>query len=185
MPTEPVFNVASVKTCTGALGPFRRMAIWFQGCVFGCNGCCNPELQPLEPRHMVGLGELLAIAEKAREEHGVEGVTFIGGEPTLQAGLKDLARGLKGMGLGIIMFTGNRFEDLDPELVKSLDLVIDGRFERGKRDRERNLVGSTNQRLVEVTDRYHDVLDWFNVKRPDYVEMDVSGDLIIANGSAF
>ena len=182
--TEPRFNIASVKLCTEALGPGKRMAIWFQGCEFGCRGCCNPELQPLEPRHIVPLSELMGIADRAKRECGIEGVTFIGGEPTLQTGLSDLAKGIKGSGLGIVMFTGRLFSELDEELVKHLDTVIDGRFEADNRDYERNLIGSKNQRIINVTDRYADD-DWFVNTRPDYIEIDVDGDRTISNGSAY
>ena len=182
--TEPRFNIASVKLCTEALGPGRRMAIWFQGCEFGCAGCCNPELQPLEPRNIVSMSEVLEIARKAKEDHSIEGVTFIGGEPTLQSGLPALAEGLQGMDLGIVMFTGRLFSELDENLVKHLDLVIDGRFEIDNRDEERNLIGSKNQRIINVTDRYADD-SWFTDTRPDFIEIDVDGNQMISNGSAY
>ena len=60
--SKPLFNVASIKMCTEALGPFKRMSIWFQGCNIGCKGCCNPELQPLEPRNLMSLDQIVSIA---------------------------------------------------------------------------------------------------------------------------
>ena len=182
---EPIFNVASVKLCTEALGPFRRMAIWFQGCNLGCKDCCNPELQPFEPRHLVGLSELLGSARRSRDENGIEGVTFIGGEPTLQRNLEVLARGLKELGLGVLMFTGRDYDDIPDNLKDNLDLVIDGRFETDNRDDERNLIGSRNQRIIDISGRYADHLDWFMETRPDFIEVDVLDDYFITNGSAF
>jgi len=161
------------------------MAIWFQGCDIGCRGCCNPELQPFVARHIVAQSQILDIARRSKEEYGVEGVTLIGGEPTLQSSLDLLARGLKDMGLGIILFTGRNFEDLEDSLTSCLDLVIDGRFVMEERDHERNLIGSKNQRIIEVSDRYHDCLDWFTTTRPDYIEIDVQDGTFITNGSAF
>ncbi len=119
------------------------------------------------------------------DEYGIEGVTLIGGEPTLQASLNSLVRELRDIGLGIILFTGRDFEDLEDSLTSFLDLVIDGRFVMEERDHERNLIGSKNQRIIEVSDRYHDCLDWFTTTRPDYIEVDVQGDIFITNGSAF
>ena len=182
---EPFYNVASVKLCTEALGPFKRMAIWFQGCTFNCRGCCNPELQPLEPRHLVSLTELLESARRSKDENGIEGVTFIGGEPTLQRNLSDLAEGLNDLGLGVLMFTGRSIDELSDNLKEHLDLVIDGRFEVDNRDYERNLVGSCNKRIVDLSGRYADCLDWFMETRPDFIEIDVLGDSFITNGSAF
>ena len=181
---EPRFNVASMKLCTRALGPFKRMAIWFQGCDIGCPGCCNPKLQPLVPRNIIGLSELLEVASKSRDDNGIEGVTLIGGEPTLQSGLSELVHGIRALGLGVILFTGREFEDLDENLVSGLDLVIDGRYDNGNPDHSRNLVGSCNQRIVDVSGRYAGN-DWFTVIRDDYIEMDVEGFEIHCSGSVF
>ncbi len=182
--TEPRFNVASVKICTEALGPGKRMAVWFQGCNLGCKGCCNPELQPFEPKHIMGLSELLNIAQQSKNDLGIEGVTLIGGEPTLQSGLADLARGLHETNLGVILFTGRLFSELDEGLIENLDLVIDGRFEIDNRDEERNLIGSKNQRMIFVSDRYEDD-DWFTNTRHDFIEIDVVEDQFISNGSSY
>lgn len=182
---EPIYNVASVKLCTEALGPFKRMAIWFQGCSFDCKGCCNPELQPLVPKHLVGLSELLEVARRSRDENGIEGVTFIGGEPTLQRNLHLLSKGLRELGLGILMFTGRKYEDIHDELTNTLDLVVDGKFEKDNLDHNRNLIGSCNQNIVDVSGRYSKHLDWFTVVRSDYIEVDIFDDLFITNGSVF
>lgn len=182
---EPIYNVASVKLCTEALGPFKRMAIWFQGCIFNCKGCCNPELQPLEPRQIISLTELLEFARKSKNENGIEGVTFIGGEPTLQRDLSVLAKGLKDLGLGVLLFTGRVIDELPGNLKEHLDLVIDGRFEADNRDYKRNLIGSCNQRIIDISGRYADKLDWFTEIRPDFIEVDVLDGSFITNGSTF
>ena len=181
---EPLFNIASVKKCTMALGPGARMALWFQGCNIGCEGCCNPELQPMVPRHVVGLSELLDVAADSKGSLDIEGVTLIGGEPTMQRSLPELARGIRSLGLGIILFTGREFSELEPELVGNVDTVIDGRFVSTDRDYDRNLIGSRNQRIVNVTDRYSDST-WFTERRCDFVEVDLDGDEMVTNGSAF
>lgn len=49
------FNVASINTCTEAEGPYKRLCIWFQGCDIHCKGCCNPDYQPFEARHIMSL----------------------------------------------------------------------------------------------------------------------------------
>ena len=173
-----------MKLCTEALGPYKRMSIWFQGCNIGCKDCCNPELQPFETRHILSLSELIRIATNAKEQYGIEGITFIGGEPTLQSNLARLAHAFHDLGLGIIMFTGRLFSELDDGLVRYLDMVIDGRFETDNRDMTRNLVGSNNQKIINVSDRYSDN-DWFTDLRPDYIEIDLEEDQMISSGSAY
>ena len=176
-----LFNVAGIRTATRAEGPGLRMVVWFQGCDIRCPGCCNPGLQPLEPRRLMTTEDLLVAASEAKAL-GAEGVTLLGGEPTLQAGLPALCSALQGMGLGVILFTGRRFEDLDPELVGSVDLVVDGEFLEDQPDGARNLVGSRNQRIVDVSGRYAGSMGWFNEPRPLRVEVSVAGDELLISG---
>lgn len=103
----------------------------------------------------------------------------------MQRNLSVLAKGIKDLGLGILMFTGRDVEDLQKDLIEHLDLVIDGRFEVEDRDYERNLIGSHNQRIINLSGRYADHIDWFTKTRSDYIEVDILDDSFITNGSAF
>ena len=99
------YNVAQIHLCTECEGPFRRVAIWFQGCTLHCEGCCNPQLQPLIPKHIMTFEELLSVIEMSHELYHTEGVTFLGGEPTLQMNLSNLAAALQEQNIGVILFT--------------------------------------------------------------------------------
>ena len=156
------FNVAYIKLCTKTEGPFNRCCIWFQGCNLHCKGCCNEDLQPLIPNHIVSLDELLNIVKQAKEEFNIEGITLSGGEPSLQTGLVEFNNEIHKLGLGIIMFSGKNKEQLAKELVNSIDLLIDGPFIEDKLDNQRILLGSTNKKLSLITDRYKDYADYFN-----------------------
>jgi anaerobic ribonucleoside-triphosphate reductase activating protein len=173
------FNIACINQCTEAEGPEKRLAIWFQGCDKRCAGCCNPELFDFKPTHILTLDELFAIIMEAKESFGIEGVTYLGGEPTLQQGLPELSKAVRAAGLGIILFTGRKVEEIDDELKTAVDLIVDGGFEQDKRDAARNLVGSTNQRLIFVTDRYRPHEQWFYTSRPKRVEINIAGGLFI------
>jgi len=176
---EILFNVARINLCTEAEGPDKRMAIWFQGCTIGCPGCCNPELQEMKKAHIMTLEEIVKIAFKSKEENDIEGVTYIGGEPTLQKYLSELSIELSKIGLGVILFTGYKIKQLKESLISSVDLIIDGQFIESKIDKERNLVGSTNQTFNHISDRYIKDMDWFNVKRDFQVDINVISDLVI------
>ncbi len=173
------FNVALINRCTEAEGPGKRLAIWFQGCDKRCEGCCNPELLDFKPAHIVTGEELLAIITAAKAEFGIEGVTFLGGEPTLQQGLAKLAQAIKAKGLGVILFTGKLVEEVSDELTAAVDLIIDGGFEQNKREQERNLIGSTNQRIIFITERYRPQGQWFYAARPKQIEINISDSLFI------
>jgi len=176
------FNVARIVTCSEVEGPFKRLAIWFQGCDIHCLGCCNPELQEFCVANILTMTELLEIILHAQKQFGIEGVTFCGGEPSMQRGLNFLGHKLRELGLGTILFSGHLVEDLPKELVDSVDMIIDGPFQIGNLDRERRLVGSTNQRLLNITGRYVEQMDWF-FRHEMIGEVHIS-DAILMNGDA-
>ncbi|MCD8208006.1 MAG: radical SAM protein [Bacteroidales bacterium] len=175
------FNVAEINLCTEIEGPGKRLTIWFQGCDILCRGCCNPDFQPLEKRHVLTLDELSDIVSDAKERFGIEGVTYSGGEPTLQKGLPQLTARLKGMGLGVISFTGKSYESVKEEL-SGCDLVIDGPFVESEKDGERRLVGSKNQNIICLTDRYKDELAWWTRGAIDTAVEVNFADKIFTNG---
>lgn len=178
------FNIAAINQCTEAEGPFKRLAIWFQGCNIQCAECCNPQLFSLRKANVISLTKLIEVIKEAKHNFDIEGVTFLGGEPTMQQGLSELSKAIQKLGLGVLLFTGKILEELPEELVKSVDLIIDGKFEKDKMDNERNLIGSKNQRLICISDRYNNSLDWFYSIRPKKVEMNVS-EKIFSTGDVF
>ena len=174
------FNVAYIKLLTKIEGPFNRCCIWFQGCNIKCKGCGNPDLQPLEPRHIITQDELLSIVSGAKEKYGIEGVTFTGGEPSLQLGLQELNDEIHKLGLGIIMFSGKERAQLDTGLINSVDLLIDGPFIENQIDNSRLLLGSKNKKLHFITDRYINEKDYFD--SPISFEEVVAEDYMFING---
>ncbi len=67
-----------------ANGPGLRSVVFFQGCSLACRNCFNPDSHSFSGAEVT----ILAVAERvlrAHQEHGVEGVTFSGGEPMQQA----------------------------------------------------------------------------------------------------
>lgn len=173
------FNIAAINLCTESEGPFKRLAIWFQGCNIQCAECCNPKLFALKHANIVSLEELIEIILSAKNNFEIEGVTYLGGEPTMQKGLAELSQRLKTLDIGVLLFTGNNFEELSRELIQNVDLIFDGKFEKDNIDNERNLIGSKNQRLFCLTDRYKNSLDWFNIPRPKQIEISIGENLFI------
>ena len=177
------FNVASINTCTEAEGPYKRLCIWFQGCNIRCPGCCNPDYQPFEARHIMSLEELMAVIKEAKTRFEIEGVTYSGGEPTCQQNLSLLTKEIKSLGLGVISFTGRTYEDV-PEIFEGCDVVLDGSFKADLPETKRRLLGSENQRIICLTERYKDCIDIWFADHNKVVEVSV-GSKIIANWDKF
>lgn len=139
-----------------AEGPGLRTAVWTQGCSIRCKGCINPHLFNPRGGKFVDPTEIVSQAL----EHGVEGLTLLGGEPFDQAtACASLARLARNAGLGVICFTGYTRESLELQaeaacLIAEVDLLIDGPYLADIPDPERALVGSTNQRFIHLTSRY-------------------------------
>jgi anaerobic ribonucleoside-triphosphate reductase activating protein len=80
--------------------------------------------------------------------------------------------------LGVILFTGLLYKDIPSSLIQNVDIIVDGGFEKDNLDNERNLIGSRNQEIYFVSERYKSCPDWFYIKRPKRVEINLSGDIV-------
>ena len=155
-------NMASRLPCTEAEGPGRRAALWVQGCNKRCRGCCNPAYLQLVEREFVSASSVLDWLEDAHHAHDLEGVTFLGGEPMLQAqGLTVVAQGAQSLGLSVMVFSGYTKSELDvlrlpgaDQLLRYTDVLVDGPFEANLPEQSRRWVGSTNQQFNYLTERY-------------------------------
>lgn len=143
---------------THAEGPGIRTAFWVQGCTRACPGCFEQDLWAMDGGTEIPVDDIMS--EVIGERGVIEGVTFLGGEPFLQAGeVSSAAEAAHNAGLSVITFTGYRYEELSDvphsqELLKSTDVLIDGAYIEELRDFSRPLVGSKNQRFIFLTDRY-------------------------------
>lgn len=149
-------RIAHLTPDTDAEGPGRRFAVWVQGCPIRCPGCCNPEM------FATAGGRLISVDELADTIQGVEGLTLLGGEPFEQAGAAAaLARRLRDRGLSVVIFSGWTREELvargDPAvdaLLAAADVLVDGRYDGARPEARRRWIGSANQRVHFLTDRY-------------------------------
>lgn len=134
-------------------GPGVRYTIFVQGCEHHCKGCHNPQTWDLEGGQWRGLG---TIFNEIVYSPLVTGVTFSGGEPFLQARkLSLLAAVLHDRGYSLWAYTGFTWDKLikDPErmeLLKWLDVVVDGPFIEAQKSLELDFRGSANQRIIDV-----------------------------------
>lgn len=155
-------NMASRLPCTEAEGPGRRAALWVQGCNKRCRGCCNPAYLQLAERELVSASSVLDWLRNAHHAHDLEGVTFLGGEPMLQAqGLAFVAQGAQSLGLSVMVFSGYTKNELDvlqlpgvDQLLRYTDVLVDGPYEANLPEHSRRWAGSTNQQFHYLTARY-------------------------------
>ena len=136
-------------------GPGLRAVIWCQGCFHNCPGCHNPQTHSPEGGRLVAAAEVI---EKISALKIHQGITFSGGEPFLQAtALVPIAEAAHRRGLDVWSYSGYTFEELlqDPrpgcvELLRNIDVLVDGRFIAELRDLSLRFRGSSNQRIIDV-----------------------------------
>ncbi len=182
-------QIAQIVPATEAEGPGLRFAVWFQGCPLRCPGCCNPEFLPFRGGTTTTVAELIGrLNDQVRATPTLEGISLLGGEPFAHAAAGAVfVEEARRLGLSVMIYSGYTLEDLrakgdaDVErLLAHTDLLVDGPFVREQPDTARRWVGSTNQRLHFLTDRY-DAADpcW---RQRNTLEIRVRGTEVIVNG---
>lgn len=145
------------------MGPGLRAVIWVQGCSLGCPGCISVDSWGSSEGESMLVSDLASWVEA---QTGIEGITLSGGEPMQQAAALNLLikRVRLTRELGVVCYTGYTYEYLNrsgnPEqmnLLAAVDLLIDGRYVAAKHANLR-WRGSSNQRLIALTDRYRDTV---------------------------
>ncbi len=171
-------RVYKILKKTKVEGPGVRYCIWFQGFSKHCKGCWAKETWDKNGGKEYDEKEILKDILNTK---GIEGVTFLGGEPFEQSdALEVLAKGVQESGLSVLCFTGLNFEDIkDLEVIKYIDLLIDGEFKEEEKDFSRPWVGSKNQRYHFLTSRYNE--DIFKYKNKIEVNIKKNG-VIFING---
>ncbi|MBE0507435.1 MAG: radical SAM protein [Marinospirillum sp.] len=181
-------NLAARLACTEAEGPGRRAAIWVQGCNKRCRGCCNPAYLPLVERDFVSASSVLEWLENAHHLHDLEGVTFLGGEPMLQAqGLAVVAQGAQLLGLSVMVFSGYTRAELEVmqlpasfQLLEYTDVLVDGMYDANLPDLSRRWIGSKNQQFHYLTLRYDNQIEIDGeVERMVEVHLKIDGSMFV------
>lgn len=107
--------------------------VFTQGCNIRCKYCHNPELLPVSGDTSYSEEEILYYLEKRK--NCLEGLVITGGEPTLQADLKDFIKKVKALGYKIKLDTNGTNpqmvrELIDEQLVDFIAMDIKAPFEK-------------------------------------------------------
>ncbi|NDV66718.1 pyruvate formate-lyase-activating protein [Bacteroides sp. 224] len=108
-------------------GPGLRLVVFLQGCNFRCLYCANPDTIAIKEGNITQPDEIVRMAVNQKAFFGKRGgITFSGGEPTMQAkALIPLFKELKENGIHICVDTnGSIWNDDVKELFQLTDLVL-------------------------------------------------------------
>lgn len=130
-----------------------RTVIWFQGCLHNCKGCQNPETHDMNGGMVVDIDKIKMQLKNLKYQSGI---TLSGGDPFFQPeAALEIAKFAKSIGLNVWAYTGFTYEALLSDksrldLLKYVDVLVDGKFMIDKKSLNCKFRGSTNQRLIDV-----------------------------------
>ena len=139
-------------------GPGVRVSIFTQGCAFHCKNCFNPETHDFK-----GGKEFTEDTENTLlnlcDHDYVEGLSVLGGEPLHPNNIEGTTKMVKDFKTkypdkNVWMWTGFSFDkDLkDKEIMKYVDVLVDGQYQDELANPTLSWKGSSNQRVIDVQD---------------------------------
>ena len=147
-----MLRILHIVEGTSVDGPGLRTSIYMAGCTHHCPGCHNPDSwnpQGGEERTLDELMRVIAYNEAP--------VTLSGGDPLQQPeGTRALIHRVKQeLGYNVWCFTGYTWEEIEKDsvlldVVREVDVLVDGPFIQAERDTTLRFCGSRNQRLIDV-----------------------------------
>ncbi|MGL4820120.1 MAG: anaerobic ribonucleoside-triphosphate reductase activating protein [Bacilli bacterium] len=159
MDNKQTLRVSSACTFDSFVdGEGIRSVVWTQGCTHHCPGCHNSGTHALDGGWLVDVDDVI---EELRHFPLQDGVTLSGGEPFLQpTALIPIAAWAKNNEKDAWAYSGFTFEQLldsarvelqdASELLRLIDVLVDGRYIERERDLRLPFRGSRNQRLIDV-----------------------------------
>ena len=136
-------------------GPGIRVSLFVQGCNRHCDGCFNPETWDYSKGQIFNrrIQELFLDLGKEKK---ITGFSILGGEPLDQdERMLELIKKIKERypDKTIWMWTGHTYEDLTDkqmEIVKLIDVLVDGPFIISQKCPGKRFRGSMNQRIIDI-----------------------------------
>jgi len=159
-----MLNIFHIEKTNLVNGDGIRYVLWLQGCNLACDGCWNGETWSFGENILKSVDDVFSEIISFKD---LNGVTFTGGEPFLQAGkLSQLAEKIKlKTDLTIQIFTGFELEELSSKDQKRLldftDILVSGRYDITKEN--------NNQKITLINSE----TDMWNFNNSD-IQIDIS-----------
>lgn len=136
-------------------GDGLRTVLWVAGCTHCCKDCQNPITWDVNGGVPFDEAAKQELFEKLNHDY-ISGITFSGGDPLHPLNrepITALAKEIKATfpDKTIWLYTGFLWEDLQKEeILKYIDVLVDGEFMVDLLDTKLKWCGSSNQRIIDV-----------------------------------
>lgn len=158
-------HFGQIFTADSANGIGIRVSLFVSGCTNKCKGCFQPETWNFNyGQDYTKETEDFIIKELSKAYY--TGLTILGGEPFEPSNQKELINLIRRVkeecpGKTIWMYTGFtydkdlvaggcRYTEVTDEILDSIDILVDGRFEEELKNITLNFRGSSNQRIIDM-----------------------------------
>ncbi len=157
-------NYADIKPIDSANGPGVRVSLFVSGCTHACKNCFNKEAWDFNYGKPFTDNEVELIVNSINTDY-ISGLSLLGGEPLHPNNMKDVLHVINtikvsGCNKTIWCYSGYIFEELIEyakensvlsEILQKIDVLVDGKFEEDKKDLRLRFRGSSNQRLIDMS----------------------------------
>jgi anaerobic ribonucleoside-triphosphate reductase activating protein len=126
-----------------------------QGCSFHCKNCFNPETWDFNGGIEFNDPVIDQVLDLCKEDY-ITGLSVLGGEPMHPKNIESTTQLVKKFKKkypkkNIWIWSGFLFDQLkDKEVLKYIDVLVDGQFVDEKKDPTLKWRGSSNQRVIDV-----------------------------------
>lgn len=143
-----------------------RAVIYLSGCSHKCPHCQNPDT------HNANFGTKFTpklaqeIIKNIQNRAFLSGITLSGGDPLFEGNIAEVCAFIKSVksavnrdNFTIWLYTGYTWEELQEkrqtnahldEILRDINVLVDGRFDINKADKSLAFRGSSNQRIIEI-----------------------------------
>ncbi len=137
-------------------GPGVRVSIFMQGCTFKCFNCFNPETHDFKGGKEFDDSVIDKVIELASKDY-IAGLSILGGEPMHPINIEGTMRLAKRFKAtypekNVWVWTGFLMDKdlMNKEVLKYVDVLVDGQYKDELRNPMLKYKGSTNQRVIDV-----------------------------------
>ena len=151
----------NISKCDMNNGEGIRVVLWVSGCEHCCEECHNEKTWDYNSGIEFDASALDEIIEELEKDY-VSGITFSGGDPLAPYNREMTMALVNWVRINyphktIWVYTGYKYEQLVFEgnfantiILKSIDVLVDGKYEKDLRDTSLKWRGSRNQRVIDV-----------------------------------
>lgn len=136
-------------------GDGLRVVLWVSGCSHCCKECHNPITWDPNGGVLFDEEAKSEIFEELDKDY-ISGITLSGGDPLYMGNREDIEKLVREIkekypDKTIWLYTGFLWESIKGlDVIKYLNVIVDGEFEVDKKDVQLHWRGSRNQRVIDV-----------------------------------